>query len=58
MGIYLNTSQKDSQHTCGKAAMFPHTFSFGRDANSKPLTSVGVYMLGIKCIEVAKRLKN
>ena len=57
-GIYLNTSQRDSKSMCKRAASFPHTLAFGRADSPKPLSSVGVYMLAVKCIEVAKNLKK
>lgn len=54
----MNTNQKESANTCLKAASLINTVALGRGAQSPPLTSVGVYMLAVKTLMVAKHLKN
>ena len=57
MGFYLNASTS-AKNECLKAASMPNTLSFGRFLESKPLTSVGVYMLTLKCLDIVKEYKE
>lgn len=53
----MNTNQNDFKQTCIKSASQYRTLSFGRKEEAK-MSSVGVYMLAVKVIRLAKRLKE